>query len=78
MKTILCEAIQTWKDNPNDGPSMGRRGFVTDGDHSYFREGVLNITCVFSTVTSIVDSSAIYLDIAPGYHPPPSPFPTYF
>ncbi len=51
MKTILCEAIQAWKDSPGDGPSMGRRGFVTDGDHSYFREGVLNITCVFSLVT---------------------------
>lgn len=48
MKTIMQESIQSWSDNIEDSPAVGRRGFVTDGDHSFFREGVLNITCVFS------------------------------
>lgn len=50
MKNILHESIQAWADDIGEKFTMGRRGFVTDGDHSFFREGVLNITCVFSQV----------------------------
>ncbi|KAF4612985.1 hypothetical protein D9613_010733 [Agrocybe pediades] len=46
MRRILEESVDSWKDDSN-GP---RHGLVTDGDHTYFKEGVLNVTCAFSSV----------------------------
>ncbi|KAF8169648.1 hypothetical protein BJ912DRAFT_861971, partial [Pholiota molesta] len=49
MKSVLVDSINSWN-NDSNGASTGRHGFVTDGDHSFFREGVLNMTCVFNSV----------------------------
>ncbi|KAF9552183.1 hypothetical protein CPC08DRAFT_728802 [Agrocybe pediades] len=46
MRQILEESVDSWKDS-SDGP---HHGLVTDGDHTYFKEGVLNVTCAFSNV----------------------------
>ncbi|KAF9476157.1 hypothetical protein BDN70DRAFT_935258 [Pholiota conissans] len=49
MKETLENSIDSWTMEIQDEKNhlAGRHGFVTDGDHSFFREGVLNVTCVF-------------------------------
>lgn len=49
MKMILEKSVDEWV---SGSPLVyGRRGFVTDGNHSFFKEGaVLLTTCVFSRV----------------------------
>ncbi|RXW17986.1 hypothetical protein EST38_g7867 [Candolleomyces aberdarensis] len=47
MKQVLQEAIEEWGKQGSE--SEGRHGMVTDGSHSFFRQGVLLSTCVFST-----------------------------
>ena len=49
MQTVLSESVNFWLDN-GDAVTHDRNGFVTDGDHSFFREGNLLATCAFSTV----------------------------
>jgi len=49
MRTVLSESVNFWLDN-GDAVTHDRNGFVTDGDHSFFREGNLLATCAFSTV----------------------------
>ncbi|RXW14424.1 hypothetical protein EST38_g11427 [Candolleomyces aberdarensis] len=49
MRQVLKEAMEEWaKDNSR---SERRHGIVTDGSHSYFRDGQLLTSCVFSPVT---------------------------
>ena len=48
MKRMLEECVDDWSDPSSDG----RHGLVTDGDHSYFKEGVLNVSCAFNSVLS--------------------------
>jgi hypothetical protein len=52
MKDFLEEAITSWVTDISDGPEVGRHGFVTDGDHSFFQQGVLVVSCVFNSVLS--------------------------
>lgn len=50
MDEWLRDAVQDWVDGAADGANTGRHGFVTDGDHSYFRQGNLLVTVVFNRV----------------------------
>lgn len=50
MKRILEESISAWDNDAQEGPHAARHGLVTDGDHSFFTDGILNLTCVFSHV----------------------------
>jgi len=50
MNRMILEAVETWIEDAQDGPDAGRHGFVTDGDHSFFRQGLLLVSCVFSKV----------------------------
>ena len=50
MKDIIKESVLDWTDNYDAGPDAGRHGFVTDGNHSYFRDGTLLTTCAFSSI----------------------------
>ena len=50
MQRLIGDAIEAWIEDDGDGPDAGRHGFVTDGDHSFFRQGTLLATCVFSNV----------------------------
>lgn len=50
MAQMLDEAVDSWIEDAEDGPEAGRHGFVTDGDHSYFRQGPLLATCAFNKV----------------------------
>ncbi|KAF8965742.1 hypothetical protein BDZ97DRAFT_1918031 [Flammula alnicola] len=50
MRTTLEKSVDSWNDQTPGNHLMARHGFVTDGDHSFFREGVLNVTCVFNPV----------------------------
>lgn len=49
MQQVLAAAIEEWSND--DERSEGRHGMVTDASHSYFRDGQLLTTCVFSAVT---------------------------
>lgn len=56
MFNMLIESINSWDSDIRAEGSMqttsyhtGRHGMVTDGDHSFFRDGILNLTSVFST-----------------------------
>lgn len=47
MREILLKAVDDWK---NESPNAeARHGFVTDGNESFFQDGVLLTTCIFST-----------------------------
>ncbi|KAF8957620.1 hypothetical protein BDZ97DRAFT_1924498 [Flammula alnicola] len=48
METVLQDSIISWNEEDSEGPNSARHGFVTDGDHSFFRDGVLIVTCVFN------------------------------
>ncbi|KAJ3552568.1 hypothetical protein NM688_g4086 [Phlebia brevispora] len=48
MKLIIKESVDDWIRTSSEGPGAGRHGFVTDGDHSFFRTGTLLATCAFS------------------------------
>lgn len=50
MDQIIKEAVEDWIDESQTGSPDARHGFVTDGDHSFFRSGVLLATCVFSKI----------------------------
>lgn len=50
MAHITKEAIEDWIRDPDEGPSAGRHGFVTDGDHKFFRQGNLLVTSAWSSV----------------------------
>ena len=51
MAKIISEVTQHWIEDTGHGQDHGRHGFVTDGDHSFFRRGQLLVSCAFSTVT---------------------------
>ncbi|KAH6916538.1 hypothetical protein BKA70DRAFT_1419447 [Coprinopsis sp. MPI-PUGE-AT-0042] len=46
MAQLLSESVTEWDVRP--AQSEGRHGYVTDGDHSYFKTGVLLATCAFN------------------------------
>ncbi|KAF6749356.1 hypothetical protein DFP72DRAFT_1142473 [Ephemerocybe angulata] len=47
MKNQIKESVLDWV---KMGPETeGRHGFVTDGNHSYFKDGVLLVSCIFSS-----------------------------
>jgi hypothetical protein len=48
----MKEAINDWLTDPTEGPSVGRHGFVTNVDHSFFRQGNLLASCGWSNVMS--------------------------
>lgn len=53
MRLVLEEAVTDWTtpsfaQDPQSAV-VTRHGFVTDGDHSYFRVGTLLATCAFSS-----------------------------
>ncbi|KAF9547410.1 hypothetical protein CPC08DRAFT_648784, partial [Agrocybe pediades] len=48
MLRMLQECVNSW----GDTTEVARHGMVTDGDHTFFKDGVLNVTCVFSNVLS--------------------------
>jgi hypothetical protein len=49
MKEMVQEAVSDWEDM--DPRTDGRHGFITDGNHSFFKgDGVLLTTTVFSRV----------------------------
>ena len=52
MKDFLEEAITSWVTDISEGLEVGRHGFVTDRDHSFFQQGVLVVSCVFNSVLS--------------------------
>ncbi|KAF6753423.1 hypothetical protein DFP72DRAFT_814081 [Ephemerocybe angulata] len=47
MKEMLLESIKEWEEE--DPRADGRHGLVTDGCHSFFRDGVIVATCVFNS-----------------------------
>jgi hypothetical protein len=50
MDLVMKESIDDWIDDKAEGPSVGRHGFVTDVDHSFFRQGNLLASCSWSNV----------------------------
>lgn len=50
MDKLIKDAVDVWIEETETGSDEARHGFVTDGDHSFFRDGVLLATCVFSKV----------------------------
>ncbi|KAI0650987.1 hypothetical protein C8Q79DRAFT_1099915, partial [Trametes meyenii] len=48
MALIAEESVRDWI-NPHDPDKDGRHGVVLDGDHSFFRDGLLITACAFST-----------------------------
>ncbi|EPQ53046.1 hypothetical protein GLOTRDRAFT_122355 [Gloeophyllum trabeum ATCC 11539] len=49
MDKMLKEAVINWLDDTEGhSPDAGRHGFVTDGDNSFFRSGVLLTTCAWN------------------------------
>lgn len=50
MDKLIKDAVEDWIEETHTGSEDARHGFVTDGDHSFFRDGVLLATCVFSKV----------------------------
>lgn len=52
MKQVLHEAVDDWILASSEGPGAGRHGFVTDGDHTFFRSGTLLATCAFNVRTN--------------------------
>jgi len=50
MKKMLHDSISTWDTEREDDQNGPRHGIVTDGDHSFFRDGVLLTSCVFNGV----------------------------
>ncbi|KAJ7842638.1 hypothetical protein B0H14DRAFT_3456690 [Mycena olivaceomarginata] len=52
MDSILHEAVETWILDFADGPEASRHGIVVDGDHTFFRQGPLLASCVFSRVSA--------------------------
>lgn len=50
MRDWLKEAVEDWLRADAEGPTAGRHGFVTDGDHSFFRDGTLLTTVAFNLV----------------------------
>lgn len=51
MHKILCEAVDSWILDLDDGPEASRHGVVVDGDHTYFRQGPLLASCAFSAAS---------------------------
>ncbi|KII94260.1 hypothetical protein PLICRDRAFT_171919 [Plicaturopsis crispa FD-325 SS-3] len=49
MDTCIREAVEAWIEDREDSPVSSRHGFVTDGDHTFFRSGNLLTTCSFNT-----------------------------
>ncbi|KAF8512886.1 hypothetical protein JB92DRAFT_3116745 [Gautieria morchelliformis] len=47
QQCVLAEAVDDWINTPS-GEGDARHRFVTDGDHSFFKSGVLLATCAFS------------------------------
>lgn len=45
MRSLIEESVESWVSD--DG---GHHGLVTDGDHYFFRSGVLLVTCTFNAV----------------------------
>ncbi|KAH9891606.1 hypothetical protein C8Q73DRAFT_782313 [Cubamyces lactineus] len=52
MRLIINEAVDDWLDPIRPGPEDSRHGVVTDGDHTFFRDGLLMTSCAFSTTLS--------------------------
>jgi hypothetical protein len=48
MDSLIKEAVEAWIMDFAEGPEAGRHGFVTDGDMTFFRNGPLLASCVFS------------------------------
>ena len=46
MRSLVNDSVESWVLDNSDG----HHGFVTDGDHSFFRSGVLLVTCTFNAV----------------------------
>lgn len=61
MRDVVTESVLDWIENSSSGPEVGRHGFVTDGDHSYFREGTLLTTCAFNSVLMAWAPVALHL-----------------
>ncbi|KAI0085310.1 hypothetical protein BDY19DRAFT_996853 [Irpex rosettiformis] len=49
MREVLADAVRDWLQAAAIGPDAGRHGCVTDGDHSFFTQGNLITTCMFSS-----------------------------
>lgn len=47
MRDILEAAVRDWITDSKKAEA--RHGFVTDGNHSFFKDGTLLATCVFNT-----------------------------
>ncbi|CAL1699121.1 unnamed protein product [Somion occarium] len=52
MREVIKESVEDWIINSTAGADAGRHGFVTDGDHSFFRQGTLLATCAFSSTSN--------------------------
>ena len=50
MVDIIGESVADWIKQDVHSPDSGRHGFVTDGDHTFFSQGTLLVTCAFSTM----------------------------
>ncbi|KAF9555016.1 hypothetical protein CPC08DRAFT_766248 [Agrocybe pediades] len=50
MKEMLTGSVTAWNDERGEGVHRARHGLITDGDHSFFKEGVLLTTVVFNSV----------------------------
>ncbi|KAJ7112759.1 hypothetical protein C8R43DRAFT_903545, partial [Mycena crocata] len=51
MDEMIGEAVESWIVDLASGPEASRHGFAVDGDHTYFKEGQLLVTCAFSTTS---------------------------
>ncbi|KAF9540762.1 hypothetical protein CPC08DRAFT_770741 [Agrocybe pediades] len=49
MKDMLIGSVTAWNNERGEGIHRARHGMITDGDHTFFRKGVLLTTTVFSS-----------------------------
>lgn len=52
MRQVLKAAVRSWIADAKEGPEVGRHGFVTDGDHKFFKQGNLLVTAAWCSVTN--------------------------
>lgn len=69
MEIIVKESVHDWIESSDEGESVGRHGFVTDGDHKFFRSGNLLVTAAWSpSLLSWVPIVYSWVDTLDGQH----------
>ncbi|TFK34948.1 hypothetical protein BDQ12DRAFT_612575, partial [Crucibulum laeve] len=64
MDQLIKESVESWiSDELEEGPITSRHGFVTDGDHSFYQNGVSLVTCAYnSTIQAWVPILYTWID----------------